>query len=319
MNHYDQRKFTRREILTGALGAACLVAVGSLPVLGAADEKSAIKIGCGTVCFRTRPLEEALERIHRAGYEYVETQAVGPWCPHVDVWKDDPHKFSQLVKKHGFKGITGLWSPHGAILADDQCVESITQAIGWAREAGIPVVHAGDGGKSDKLSDEDAIKLLGERLARIMEAAEKSKVYLAIEPHGSFSLTADGLKKIMGASPSKWLGINYDTANVHRANYPAGTDGGYSWPLFGRRQDEVATLKAVADRVVHCHVKDVVGARCVALGEGKVDILGCMRVLKARGYQGVLSLETEGDFPADDGQKMIEASRRYLVDSLAKI
>jgi sugar phosphate isomerase/epimerase len=67
------------------------------------------------------------------------------------------------------------------------------------------------------------------------------------------------------------------------------------------------------------HVKDVVGAKCVALGEGKVNIRGCLQVMKERGYSGVLSLETEGEFSADEGQKLIEASRKYLVKTLAEL
>ena len=72
-------------------------------------------------------------------------------------------------------------------------------------------------------------------------------------------------------------------------------------------------------RVVHVHVKDVIGAKCVALGEGEVNIIGCLRVLKQHGYAGVLSLETEGEFDAEQGQRLIETSRAYLIDALAKI
>lgn len=177
----------------------------------------------------------------------------------------------------------------------------------------------GDGRKPDALSDADALKVLGERLAAILEVAEKCQVYLAIEPHGTFSLTADGLSKIMAASQSKWLGINYDTANVHRVTYASADNGGYSWTPFGQRQDEVATLRAVAGRVVHVHVKDVVGAKCTALGEGRVNLRGCLQALKDRGYSGAVSLETEGDFGADEGQKLIESSHRYLVRTLSEI
>lgn len=63
-----------------------------------------MKIGCGTVSFRTRPLQEAMERIARAGYEYVEPQATAPFCPHIDVEKDDPERFKQKVREFGFKG-----------------------------------------------------------------------------------------------------------------------------------------------------------------------------------------------------------------------
>ena len=275
-----------------------------------------MKIGCGTVSFRQQPLEEALERIKRAGYDYVETQATAPFCPHVDAWKDDPDAFKRLVKDIGFKGTTALWAKHGAIIPDPESVEGVGQAIRWAGAAGIPVVNAGDGHKPDDMSDEDALKLLGGRLAQILEVAEQSQVYLAIEPHGTFSLTEDGLKKIMALSDSKWLGINYDTANVHRATYVETVKGAYSWTPFGAAQDEVATLRAVIDRVVHVHVKDVVGADCVALGKGEVDVKGCIDVLKESGYDGVVSLETEGEFSADESQTLIEESRAFLAEVL---
>lgn len=272
-----------------------------------------MKIGCGTVSFRTRPLQEAMERIARAGYEYVEPQATAPFCPHIDVEKDDPEKFKQKVKKFGFKGASALWAPHGAIIPDNESVPYVKKAIQWAKNAGIPVVNAGDGKKPDDMSEEVALMILKDKLEEILEEAEKCKVYLAIEPHGTFSLTADGLKKIMALSTSKWLGINYDTANVHRATYVETVEGAYSWTLYGERQDEVATLRAVVDRVVHCHVKDVVGATCVALGEGEVDVRGCLQVLSSHGYEGVVSLETEGEFTPEEGQKLIEASRDYLA------
>lgn len=316
MNTNNTRTFTRREALAAAFGVASALALGDRPTFAEPAAKPTMRIGCGTVIFRKLPLQEALERIRRAGFDYVEPQATGPWCPHVDPWKDDPKTFRQRIDQLGFKGVSGLWSACGAILADPKTVEGVTQSIRWAKEAGIPVVQAGDGGKPDGMSDADALKLLQERLAQILEVAEKCQVYLAIEPHGTFSLTADGLQKIMALSNSKWLGINFDTANVHRATYVETAAGAYSWKLYGQRQDEVATLKAVADRVVHMHVKDVVGPGCVALGQGDVDIAGCLQVLKQSGYTGVLSLETEGDLDADQGQRLIELSRAYLMGAM---
>jgi sugar phosphate isomerase/epimerase len=320
MSERTSKPITRREAVTASLAVVGLTALGGKPSAAAPPaEKAAMQVGCGTVCFRKRPLKEAMERIARAGYKYVEPQATAPFCPHVDPWKDDPDTFRQLVREFGFKGVSALWAPHGAIIPDAKSVYGITQAIRWAKEAGIPVVNAGDGRKPDAMSAEDALKQMGDRLAEILDVAAKCQVYLAIEPHGTFSLTADGLKKIMELSDSKWLGINYDTANVHRATYVETVAGAYSWTPYGKPQDEVATLKAVIDRVVHVHVKDVVGAKCVALGKGEVNIIDCLRVLKQHGYTGALSLETEGGFGPEEGQDLIEASRNYLMETLAKI
>lgn len=299
---------------------AAALAAGAIPLLDtssfAAAAPAETQIACGTVTFRNLPLLEALERIRRAGYDYVEPQATGPWCPHVDAWKDDPEEFCRRLEKFGFRGATALWAPHGAIIPDSKSVEGITQAIRWAKEAGIPVVNAGDGRIPNGMSEEKALAVLRDRLARILEVAASCQVYVAIEPHGSFSLTADGLQKIMALSESPWLGINYDTANVHRATYVETVDGGYSWTPIGRRQDEVATLKAIVGRVVHVHVKDVIAARCVALGQGKVNVRGCIEVLRQHGYRGALSLETEGEFGAEEGQRLIETSRRFLLDAV---
>ncbi len=309
---------TRRQWIASGLAAAGL-ALTRPQWTSAAPSKPAMTIGCSTVSFRKSSLEEAFQRIRRAGYEYVETQATGPFCPHVDVLKDDPQRFRQIVRDHGFKGVTGLWAMHGAVMSNPKSVEGITQVIRWAKEAGIPVVNAGDGRKPANMSEDDALKLLAERLAAILEVAQQCQVYLAIEPHGTFSLTADGLRKIMALSSSQWLGINYDTANVHRATYVETANGAYSWTPYGQRQDEVATLKAIADRVVHLHVKDVVGAKCVALGQGTVNVDGCLQVLKQAGYSGVVSLETEGEFDAEEGQRLIETSRQFLIEAVGKL
>jgi len=67
------------------------------------------------------------------------------------------------------------------------------------------------------------------------------------------------------------------------------------------------------------HVKDTLAKRCVALGQGEVNLRSCLQVLKQHGHTGVLSLETEGEFAADQGQPLIEASRTYLVQTVAEI
>ncbi len=209
-------------------------------------------------------------------------------------------------------GATALWAFHGAIIPDPLSVEYVTRCIEWASAAGIPVVNMGDGVKPEDMSEDHAWGVLTERLLQIVEAAKTHHVYAAIEPHGTFSLTPDGLRRIMSISDEPWLGINYDTANIHRATYVETRDGAYDWKPVGEKQDEVETLHRVVDRVVHVHLKDVVGAKCVALGDGEVDNAGCIRVLQDAGYDGALSLETEGEFDADEGQNLIEKSREWL-------
>jgi len=273
-----------------------------------------MKIACGTVNFRTLPLEQALRNIAEAGYEYVETQATAPFCPHVDVDRDDPQVFKRLIDRFGFRGVTGLWSTHGAIIPDPLSVVYVVRCIQWAAAAGIPVVHAADGFRPQGMSEEDAFQTLRDRLVPILESAEACKVYLGIEPHGTFSLVPGGLKKIMSASRSAWLGVNYDAANIHRAAYVETVDGTFAWKAAGPKQDETALLAEVVDRVVHYHAKDVKGpAAAVTLGTGEVDNQGCLKLLKKAGYHGAVSLETEGEATGDAALALIRDSRQYLI------
>ncbi len=279
-----------------------------------------MKIACGTVNFRTLSLEEALRSIAEAGYRYVETQATAPFCSHVDVDQDDPEDFKRRIQGFGFRGVTGLWSPHGAIIPDPLSVEYVGRCVQWAAAADIPVVHAADGFKPEHMSDEDAFKTLQEKLVQILETAEKCQVSLGIEPHGTFSLIPGGLKRIMGISPSKWLGVNYDAANVHRASYVETIEGAFVWKAAGPKQDEVAVLAEVADKVVHYHIKDVKGsAAAVTLGAGEVNNKECLRLLKGVGYDGAVSLETEGETKGEAAQALIRDSRKYMIDVLEEL
>ena len=275
-----------------------------------------MKLGCGTVLFRNFDLERSLDAIRNIGFDYFETQAVGPWCPHVNVEKDDPENLVRLKEKFGFKGITGLWSLNGNILSNPNSVASGIRSIEWAAAAGIPVVHTGDGHKPEGMTEEDAYKVLSERMGLILEAAKKHNVTLAIEPHGTFSLTVEGLKKIMQIGDSSCLGINYDGCNVFRAGYVESGNGQSGWQGNAQGANEVEVLTGIVDRVVHCHAKDINRQQnCVAVGDGIVNVKGCVELLKKSGYQGVVSVETEGD---DDFDQVVELAKRSY-DYLSEI
>ena len=270
-------------------------------------------IGCGTVLYRIFPLEPALEAIRRIGYEYFETQAVGPWCPHVNVEKDDPEMLVKLKNKFGFKGITGLWSLDGNIISNPHAVESGILSVEWAAAAGIPILHTGDGHKPEGMTDEDAFKILTDKLSAILEAARRNKVIVAIEPHGTFSLTGEGLRKIMEIGSPDVLGINFDACNIFRSAYVESGNNQSGWAGGEKGEDELDVLKAIRGRVVHCHVKDInKDKECVAVGKGLVNVKGCLDYLLETNYGGVVSVETEGSSSFEEVTKLAEESYQYL-------
>ena len=276
-----------------------------------------MKIGCNTVAFRKNPLEFALERISTAGYEYVEVEANLSWCPHADPWTDDPIKFKEKITSFGFKGVSAIGS-HRELITSEQGVKDILQALKWSKDAGVPVVLTGEGRLGTNMTKEEALPILKDRLAEIAEVAEKNRVYLALEDHGSISLASlEGLPALISLVMSDWIGVNFDTANIHRGDY-VGTDrGGYEWKLgqiAGHSETEL--LRRVVDRVKHLHIKDVTGRDAVTLGKGDIDLPGCIKILKEANFDGVLSYETEGMQDPEESQEMIVASRQFLIDAL---
>ena len=273
-----------------------------------------IKIGCSTVVFREYELDRALEAIRSIGYEYIETQGTNPWCNHVVVEKDDPVCFKEKIKGFGFKGVTALWARNAALIScGKEGEDSVKKTIEWAAAADIPVVNCGDGYKDEGMSEEDAFKILEERLLYLIEIAEKNKVILAMEPHGSFSLTLQGLKKIMKVSSSRYFGINYDCANVHRSGYVETRGDIAKWIDVSKEENEANVLREIVDRVVHFHAKDLDRNRnCLALGTGEVLVQECINILKEKNYNGVVSLETEGGTLFEDAKQLAQKSFQFM-------
>jgi sugar phosphate isomerase/epimerase len=277
-----------------------------------------MKIACGTVVFREYELEKVLAAIREIGYEWVETQSTNPWCNHVVVDKDDPIKYAQTVKKHGFFGTTALWTLQGALIpCGDDCVPTITRTIEWAGAAGIPVVNCGDGHKPDGMSETDAFARLSDRVLQLVEVAERNNVILAIEPHGTFSLTGAGLKRILSITKSPRFGINYDCANIHRSGYVETKNNGHSYVCGNTPENEVTVLSGIINRVVHFHAKDLDKDRnCLPLGRGEVLVAQGLELLKKAGYTGAVSLETEGGMPFEASVALAKTSYQFLTNHL---
>jgi len=270
------------------------------------------------VLFRKYSLNEALAAIREVGFEYFETQAMRPFCPHVDVERDDPVRFAEKAASFGMKGVTAIWMAHGRIIMENESVDSAIRTLSWCRAAGIPVMHTGDGMKPEGMDDEYAFAILRERLLKIIEAAEKNRVTVAIEPHGTFSLTGAGLKRILAISDSPYFGVNYDAANIHRSFFIENIQG----DTFRRGErddltvtggeDEVEVLKAILPRVKFYHAKDIKGGVCRALGEGNVKNIPCLKLLRQTGYDGAVSLETDGSGTKAEEMEIARKSIVYL-------
>jgi sugar phosphate isomerase/epimerase len=252
------------------------------------------------------------------GFEYIETQAMKPLCPHADVENDDPVRWSEKVAASGIKRTLALWMAHGNIIAEPKSVDMGIRSLEWCRAAGIGIMHTGDGLKPEDMDDETAFSILKDRLLRMIEAAEKNKVILDIEPHGTFSLTAEGLKRILSVSGSSYFGINYDAANIYRAFFIESVEGSASRRGSrdgvgeGQGDDEAEVLRSILPRVTFYHAKDIKNGVCMPLGDGNVKNDECIKILKEGGYKGAVSLETDGSNSKEVEIEMAKKGIEYL-------
>jgi sugar phosphate isomerase/epimerase len=193
-------------------------------------------------------------------------------------------------------------------------VPYVMKSIAWAAQIGCPCVDTTDGLHAPEgLSDAEAMAMMKKSYEQILRVAEAHKIIVNIEPHGYFTTHPDRMEEMQAFNDSPWLRMNMDTGNTF---------------IAGR--DPVAFLKRFLPRVSHAHVKDVSEslARAVrggqtgiavshcALGAGvnAGNIRECLTVLRDAGYDGVLSIECEGQ-----AGPMIQQSLAWLRKTLTEL
>jgi sugar phosphate isomerase/epimerase len=260
--------------------------------------------------FRTaeKSFSWSVEMTKKLGLKYIEPELMTGRCLlniygycNITSLEDDPMEMKKMINRAGLE--VPCLSAHSNLLDTSYGVDYLQKAIRFAYILGAPMVNTSEGPKPDWMTDEDAFRIMKYNLDRLLNMAENYNITLTIEPHGYYTTNAEGLLKIMNLSDSDRLAINFDTGNVTIAG-----------------NDSVETLKAVIDHVIHVHLKDITRemrkegeefgvVAGVAVGEGDVDIKGCIDVLKEHGYEGYLSIECNG---VDQLRKSIEYIKKIL-------
>ncbi|MGE5647917.1 MAG: sugar phosphate isomerase/epimerase family protein [Acidobacteriota bacterium] len=245
-------------------------------------------IECGAI--------DGVSWIHGLGYQ-----------PHVALWEDPvllrrkmdacDIRFSQI------DAAFPLTLPEGATLG----VEYILHTIRWAKLAGCPRVDTTDDrAKPAGATDREVLDHLRRIYTQVVRVAEAYDIVIDVEPHGYYTTNPEFMAEILSFSDSPCLRMNMDTGNTYIAG-----------------QDPVAFLDRLKHKVSHVHVKDVseslaaasrgeltgIAVSQCAIGDGvnAGNIRACIGMLAAAGYDGVLSLECEGQ-----GGPMIERSLAWV-------
>jgi sugar phosphate isomerase/epimerase len=248
-------------------------------------------------------LIDGVSWIHGLGYQ-----------PHVALY-EDPLLLRRKMDKYGVRfsqvdAAYPLSGPDGPLRG----VPYVMKAIAWAAQIGCPCVDTTDGlHKPEGLDYKAAMALMKREYEQIIEVADAHQIIVNIEPHGWFTTNPDAMAEMQAFVKSPYLRLNMDTGNTYIAG-----------------QDPVKFLRKFLKKVSHVHVKDVSESLAQAVRGGQTGIavshcsLGggvnaenikkCLTLLRDRGYDGVLSIECEGQ-----GGPMIEKSLAWLKQTLKEL
>jgi inosose dehydratase len=193
-------------------------------------------------------------------------------------------------------------------------VPYVLKSIPWAKHAGCERIATTDGlHQPEDLSDGEAMEMMKRSYAQILEVAEAYEITVNIEVHGYFTTNPDMLERMLHFCDSPFLRLNLDTGNSF---------------IAGR--DPVAFCRRLQEYVNHVHIKDVssslaaavrgeqtgIAVSQCAIGDGvnADNIRSVLQILRERGYDGVLSMECEGQ-----GGPMIERSLAWLRATLDEL
>lgn len=208
---------------------------------------------------------DALEHAAACGFKYVFMNIIEP---------DKVEELKSKLAKHGlkvavFRGDTDLSRPGS--------IDEMATQLATCEKMGVRYMFLSP--KHKTVSKEVAI----ERLKKIGDVAKKHNVIIGLETHPDLGTNGDVHVATMKAIDHPNIRVNYDCANITYYNEGA---------------DTVTELKKCIDYVGTFEFKDhdlKLKSWCFpALGEGKVDIPGVLKVLVAHGYRGPITLEIEG-------------------------
>jgi sugar phosphate isomerase/epimerase len=283
-----------------------------------------MKIGFHTDAFNSAyfGFEACLQWAQRNAVRYIECGLIDgvSWIhglgyqPHVALY-EDPVLLRRKMEGYGlrFSQVDAAYPLSGKD-GPLRGAPYVLKSIQWANLIGCPCVDTTDGMHQPKgLTDEEAMDLMKGSYEQIIEVAEAHRITVNIEPHGYFTTKPDMMERMLAFVDSSYLRLNMDTGNTFIAG-----------------QDPPAFLERFIDKVSHVHVKDVseslaavarggqtgIAVSHCALGDGvnADNIRRCLEILRDNGYDGVLSMECEGQ-----GGPMIEKSLQWLRQTLSEL
>jgi len=274
-----------------------------------------ITIGCFALVDPFSTLDHQLDRIRDLGFRHADvTDNADGGCLGVEFGftavaslDANPHDLKRAFDARGLE-ITSYCAHANLLDASAPWrygTAQIVKAVRAAAAIGVRHVISTEGDpRTDfgrRLTRDQAIFSIREKLHEPLRVAEDHGVKLLLEPHGPYTGSVDTTEAILTACDSPALGLNLDTGNL--------------WIGGDHPVDMIRRLGA---QIEHVHWKDMphdlesvrgtlfgTGMSTIALGTGAVGIEDVHRALMDAGFDGHTTLEIAGD-------EAVLASRDYL-------
>jgi len=258
-----------------------------------------MKIGIRNGSMAFPGMTELFEQAAEIGFDGVELDIRAEWQDEPMMSEEGRAQIKQLAEETGVEVpslcIGALWQFSPAATDEDTLNTSreiIAAAIAAAADLGaawilIPVTPS-----DEEISHEECQRRWIEEMQNAAPMAEAAGVVLCLENVGrGCGKSADDLLSLVGGIDSPAVQTYYDPGNAC---------------AFGH--DAVAEIRALGEAIGAVHIKD---READLLGDGVVDIPGCVDALREVGYDGWLILETP---PTDDPLEAGNYNLAYLRD-----
>jgi inosose dehydratase len=252
----DSRNFSRRDFLkAGTVAAATCLATPSL--FAADDPYRGFKMGIQSYSLRAFNVDEALTISKKLGLHYWES-----YPAHVPVNSVPKYIGEQKAKMAGF----GVKLMAFGVVPFEPNESKAREVFDFAKAIGIESISA------SPQKNEATFKLLD-------KLVEEYEINIAIHNHGPEDKQFGKIDEVVNA------------VKDHHPRIGACVDTGH---FLRSKENPVDALERLKDRVFGVHLKDVKDATMFKiLGEGDLDLVGCLKILDKIKYKYCLALEYE--------------------------
>jgi inosose dehydratase len=300
----------RRAFLStlGTLTAVSLAPLDALVSAASAADKFGITFGYAAITWGGNDLQ-AIDDVAAGGFKGIQLRS-----PILQQYGDKPAALKEILDKHK---LTFVALSSGTVSIDpakrqDELTKHVRNAK-FVKDCGGLYLQVIDERPKGRAITQDDFTYMGKLLTEIGQRAADMGIGLGYHNHmNALGETPKEIAAVMAASDPKFLRLELDIAHYLQG-------GG----------DPIEAVKQYGDRILFLHIKDVISPvpgdtkepsrsyKFVELGQGKVDIPGVLKALKALPFHGWAIVELDAvPVPNRTPKESLEISKKYIQEKL---